>query len=127
MRDAILRQKISERFQYDGRVQKLVFLIFPFVLGIIFSYPIYAANTTSVTDNDIAKLAELAACSTGQTASAIWLEAKRGQSWLRTGNAEVAKRLLVDISIDTCAVRHTSNRYGYDREIGALSPANRYN
>ncbi|QFS97599.1 hypothetical protein FIV06_09210 [Labrenzia sp. THAF191b] len=129
MRDDFLRQIITDNV--SGNVRKIktsgiAVLAFSIGFAVAAGFHSYASNGPS--DDDLAKLAELAACSTGEPASSLWLQAQSDNAWGFVGDRyKVAKRFLVDIDIDRCGIRETANAQIDQREIGTFSPRDRYN
>jgi len=102
-------------------------LFLTFVVGFGAALGFVAYSSVDFTDDELAKLAELAACSTGQPASALWLKAKTEDHWYTRYRIEVARQFLVDIDIDRCSVRKTANADTGHVKIRTLSPSNRHN
>lgn len=128
MRDNHLRQTILDRVPGSVAWRNLcVTASLAFALGFCAAMGVFAFSEDVLTDDDLAKLAELAACSTGQPASSLWLQAQSDSTWVLSDKVVVAKRFLVDIDIDRCSVRETANANVDERKIGAFPPGDRYN
>lgn len=60
---------------------------------------VVAAFAAGPSEDELAKLATLAARSTEQPASVVWMSARNEAGWLPWRNQSIAKRLLVDINV----------------------------
>lgn len=128
MRDERLHQIIRDRVSVKPSTLKVVLaLLIAFSLGFGVATGIFRFAPDQLTDDDLAKLAELAACSTGQPASAVWLKAKNDAGWFQNYRTEIARQFLVDIDINTCSVRQTANTHTDQFKVLALSPSDAYN
>lgn len=126
MRDNSLRQLISDRVSGDIEWRNLVagFLV---AASVGFASAMTAAWWRNPTDDELAKLAEIAACSTGQPTTAVWLEVQESEGWSLFRGWKIARRLLVQIDVDRCGVGETANADTDKRKIGAFPPGERYN
>ena len=126
MRDNLLRQVISDQVSDSFKSRSLIsgFLVASLV-G--FSSAMAAAWWANPSEDDLAKLAELASCSTGEPTSAIWLSAQESEGWSLFRGWKIANRLLVQIDVDRCGVRQTANAHADKRKLGAFPPGERYN
>lgn len=128
MRDEFLRQVIQERVPVKpGTVKIGVALLLAFAVGFSSAVGFFAFSSANFTDDELAKLAELAACSTGQPASALWLKAQADEHWFLNYRTEVARQFLVDIDIDRCSVRKTANAHTGQVKVGTFPPGDSYN
>lgn len=128
MRDDSLRQTITEQFPSNlGWLKISAVLLTVYALGFGSKAVLDAYSSNGISDDDLAKLVELAACSTGEPASAIWFRAMADQTWYRDYRAEVAKQFLVDIDIHSCSIREAANTHTDQGKIWALSPDDRKN
>lgn len=126
MRDNSLRQVItghvSNKIDWRNLAAGLLVAVSVGAAG-----SIAAAWSMNPTDDDLAKLAELAACSTGQPASTIWLAAQEDEGWSIQRGWKIAKRLLVQIDVDRCGVRQAPHANADKGKIWAFPPGERYN
>jgi len=133
MQDEGLQRLIAGRVKRKADGKKLVGIAtascaFGLVIGFAVAFGIVTSPEDTITSDDLAKLAALAACSTGEPASAVYLKAekKAGSVWPATYN-EIAKKLLVDIDLDRCRIRQASDRDRNERVVRAFPPSDSYN
>lgn len=128
MRDEFVSKLISDRF--DGSwfsFKQLRARALCFVVGLSCAAIAFGSLPSRFNDDDLAKLAELAGCSTGQPASSLWLNAAKSQQWPFRDNATIAKRLLVQIDTTRCGIDYAAYSHQGDGKIAALPPGDRYN
>lgn len=77
-------------------------------------------------EDELAKLAALAARSTEQPASVVWMSARDEAGWLPWRNQRIAKRLLVDINVGR-GLGETPYSDGSDTEALGSHPGDSYN
>lgn len=128
MRDYNLRQIIT-----DASTSKIGWIKFGItvcataVVSVGLTAAYYNSRTDRLSNDELAKLAEFAACSTGVPASTLWMSAHRNSDWTATSQIQTVRRLLVDIDVDRCSIREAANTDADDGEIWAFSPDNRKN
>ena len=129
MRDDFLRQIITDKVSSNAGWLKLgSTAALAFSVGFAAAAGLFSYSSHDLTDDDLAKLAELAACSTGEPASSLWLQAQSDDTWGVVGDRyKVAKRFLIDIDIDRCGIRETANAQIDQRKVRAFPPRDRYN
>ena len=98
-----------------------------FLSALILYFVVLPLSYDEIPEDDLAKVAEIAGCATGEPAASLWLKAKENIPWYKFRNNSIARRLLVDVDLDRCTVRQSSNANINQRKPGAPSPDNREN
>jgi len=62
-----------------------------------------------ISEDDLAKIAEVASCATGEPAASLWIRAEQDIPWFKLRHNSIAARLLVDVDLNRCTVRQSSH------------------
>ncbi len=128
MRNDNVRQIITDNVAGKSLWIKMsAFLAFGIVIGMGLMAALFLQNMDRFSNDELAQFAELAACSTGEPASTLWMSAHERNGWFIGSQVETVRRFLVDIDINRCRIRETANAHTDDGEIWAFSPDNRKN
>jgi len=128
MHDDFVSQLISDRLSEGwAKLKNLRTQTIAFATGIFCASAVIVSQSEKIDDDDLAMLAEIAACSTGQPASSLWLNAAKTSRWPFPDQVTIAKRLLVQIDTGRCGIRHAANRHQGNWKVGASSPSDGYN
>lgn len=125
MRDNRLRRVITtDSAGKVGLVRGIVKACFYIAFGSTVTAGYFAYASERVPNDELAKLAELASCSTGEPASTHWMRAHNESDWNPVNQVDTVRRFLVHIDVDSCRVRKAPDADTNQREVWALSPSN---
>lgn len=128
MHDDRLQGLISGRVQGRRQFKKVaIATCASFIIGFGCAYGVFAHSSPDITEDELARLAALASCSTGEPASAVWLKAQKKAGLSPASSLEMAKQFLVEIDLNRCGIGQATNTSGNDRVVSAFPPSDRYN
>lgn len=125
MIDNAIRSEISRKLNRGREKYKFWTLAGAYLSGVATAAALVSIWLPRLSDDDMGKLAALAALSTDQPAAVLWIKAEgnMGWSWQRL---TAAHRLLVDVNVDRCSVRQAFDRQGNQSVPLVADPGDRY-
>lgn len=119
MRDGVIKSSIQKAAVSSAKYPVLDAVtassLVSFALGCALTYKVIEP----ISQENLEKVAEMAACSTGEPHSSVWLRANTGTL---VSNTTIMKRLLVDVDVERCKIRQAANANQSDGKPLAFSP-----
>lgn len=125
MIDDAIRSEISRKLRKGRDKYRFLTLAGAYLSGVATAAIIIVIALPRLSDDEMGKLAALAALSTDQPAAVLWIKAEGNMGW-GWQRLTAAKRLLVDVNVDRCSVRQAFDGHGNQTVPLVADPGDRY-
>lgn len=130
MIDEQLRERINSKFRNSNswRLKPIATAVVAYLFGAVSVFALSAFQDPHFSEDDLAKFAAIASCSTGKPAAVVWAEARRKVNFWSSTIApdKFARDLLVHIDVNRCTLRQTANAHRDNGKLRTFPPRNQY-